>query len=107
MDGYLGLVEKFVEMKSLVDNQKEINNKIEEISKQIITLPEFPKDIESWTTSLSKIDSNSFKLSDFKKMFKFSKQYNELVDQKEKNRLKIRELVVDNLIIKIKNILDK
>ena len=107
MDGYTNLITKFIEMKELVDNQVQINNEIKEISDEIITLPQIPDDLERWTESLSDIDSKNFKLSDFKKMFKFNKRYTELMERKENNTLKIRVLAIDNLLNKIKNILDK
>lgn len=82
MDGYIDIVHRFMEMQELVDKQVKINDEIKELSNEIITLPQIPDDLERWTESLADIDSNNFKLSDFKKMFSFNKRYSELLERK-------------------------
>jgi hypothetical protein len=105
MDGYLKEDNKIIEMQELIDNQIIINNEITSLSKEITSLPKIPNDLEKWADSLA--DDKSFKLADFKKMFKFNKQYSELTERLEDNARKIRILAIDNLIDKIKNMLNK
>ena len=108
MDGYSKqeqLIEKMLHMQELCDYQIKINKELLDISTQINSLPDIPINLNAWSESLSDIESNSFKLSDFKKMFKFNKEYNNLVERRDLNSLKLRELVIDSLIDRIKDIL--
>lgn len=110
MDGYEDseeMMQKYLEMQNLFDAQVKINDEISTVSEEIITLPEVPQNIEKWTESLPDLNPNSFKLSHFKKMFKINKKYNSLIDLRNNNSQKIKILVIDNLIDRIKDILDK
>lgn len=109
-DGYLRqeeLVKKYNDMQNLIANQMEINKELLVVSTEMGSLPEMPESLDKWVDSLSDLDSKNFKLSDFKKMFKISKKYNDLVERREQNSQKIKALVIDNLIDQIKTLLNK
>lgn len=108
MDGYSkdeAIIQKFMEMQNLYDAQIRIDNEITDLSNEIITLPPIPENLEAWTDSLADINTNNFKLSDFKKMFKCNKEYSKLIEEKENNILKLRIMAIDNLIDRIKEAL--
>jgi len=110
MDGYNKqeeIVQKFFEMQELFDRQIQINKEISEINKEINNLPELPNNMDQWTDSIPDFDTPSFKLSDFRKLFKINKKYNSLLENRDNNSQKIKILVIDNLIDRIKDILDK
>jgi septation ring formation regulator EzrA len=104
MDGY-ELLKKYQSVQELFNVQVEINDEISNINKEMSMLPEIPENLEDWTESLADLESENFKLADFKRMFKINKKYNDLVERRELNSLKIREFVIDNLIDRIKEIL--
>jgi len=110
MDGYTkqeDLINKYNDMQELFNSQVEINKEITTVSVEIGSLPEMPDSLDNWVDSISDINSGNFKLSDYKKMFKMSKKYNELLEKREHNSQKIKILVIDNIIDKIKALLDK
>lgn len=110
MDGYTKrdeLVQKYNDMQELFNSQVEINEEISNVSIEIGSLPEMPESLDSWLDSIPKINSPNFKLSDFKKMFKMNKKYNDLIERRDHNSQKIRILAIDNIIDKIKDLLDK
>lgn len=95
-------------MKDLFEYQLKLNSEISSITNEMNKLPEMPDDMEAWIDCLSDIDNeNNFKLSDFNKIFKFNKQYNDLLDRRADNSQKIKVLVIDNLIERIKVILEQ
>ena len=110
-DGYVSelsieLKNRYVSMKELIDKQIKLNDNISSVSKQLNTLPEIPVDMNEWIESLSESDQD-FKLKHFKILFKKSKEYNKLLEEKEKNSQKIKIVVIDNLIEQIKGMLEK
>jgi hypothetical protein len=108
MDGYSkgeAIIQKFLELQELHDAQTKINSEIIDLSNEITTLPPIPENLEVWTDSLADINTNNFKLSDFKKMFKCNKEYNKLIEEKENNTLKLRIMAIDNLIDRIREVL--
>lgn len=108
-DGYNPvLIEKFVDMQNLFEKQIKINTELSSIAKEIEGLPEIPDNIDRWLDSVQKITQDkSFTLSDFKKMFKINKEYNKLIEDRDENAHKIRVAVIDDLLLKIQDLLDK
>lgn len=108
MDGYKdNIIEKLLFMQELFTKQVELNHEISLINKEMNSLPEIPDNMEQWIDSVSNIDAPGFRLEDFKKMFKISKKYNSLIESRDHNSTKIKILVIDNLLDRIKDILDK
>jgi hypothetical protein len=110
MDGYfkhLEATQKFMNMQKLFDKQVEINTELLDISEEIESLPEIPDNINDWTSSIQDCNPDKkFTLSDFKRMFKINKKYNVLLEERDKNAQKIKVLVIDNLLDRIKDLLD-
>lgn len=107
MDGYQNddLV-KLNSIQKLYKEQLTINKKIEEICNEMDTIPELPKDLERWMGSLPDKD-NPFKLEHYKKMSKISKKYINLIEEKDINSHKIKLMAIDNVIDKIKKIIEQ
>lgn len=105
MDGY-DIIKKVIDMETLFNTQIKINEEISVITEEISNLPEIPVSIDKWIDSLSNIDEFNFKLEDFNKLFFINKKYNKLIEQRESNSLKIKILVIDNLLDRIKGILE-
>lgn len=110
-DGYINesILQKYSAMEDLLNHQSEVNKNISNLSKEISQLPELPRNLEEWTDSLSNIysEDKTFKLSDFKRVFKINKEYCELIEKREKNLRQIKMLTIDSVIDRIKNVLDK
>jgi len=110
MDGYTKqeeLLQKLTDMQELFNSQIEINKELTNVSVEIDSLPEMPDSLDSWVDSIPDINSENFKLSDYKKMFKMNKKYGDLIEKREHNSQKIKILVIDNIIDKIKALLYK
>lgn len=111
MDGYsktADLVLRYGNMKDLFEFQLKLNSDLSKVTNEMNSLPNLPDNMEDWIDSLSDLESdNNFKLSDFKKVFKCNKQYNDLLELRSENSQKIKILVIDNLIDRIKLILSK
>lgn len=105
MDGY-DIQKKVIDMETLFNTQIKINEEISVITEEISNLPEIPVSIDRWIDSLSNIDEFNFQLKDFNKLFFINKKYNNLIEQRESNSLKIKILVIDNLLDRIKGILE-
>ena len=102
MDGYT----KLDDIHSLFDKQIKINKEINAIADELDSLPEMPQDLEGWTVSISDTDKREFKLSDFIKMSNISKKYTKLVEEKEINSSKLKIMLIDTVLEKIKEVLD-
>jgi septation ring formation regulator EzrA len=110
MDGYSRqeeIVERYFRMEDLFNKQIELNDEISNITDEINSIPDFPYDLDKWIDGLSDIDKKGFGLVEFKKLFAINKKYEKLVEEREINTAKMKELVVDNLLDRIKEILDK
>lgn len=110
MDGYTKqeeLIQKYNDMQELFNSQVEINEEITNVSIEIGSLPEMPDSLDSWVDSIPDINSENFKLADYKNLFKMSKKYNDLLERRDHNSQKIKILVIDNVIDKIKALLEK
>lgn len=108
MDGYRvnEIIERFEVMQHLFDVQVHLNHEMARILAELDAMPEIP-DIDDWVESLPDTESKNFKLDDFKKMFEINRQYNALVEEKDITASKIKVIVIDNLLDRIKDILDK
>jgi ERCC4-related helicase len=111
MDGYTfdnndEIVEKYLQMQELFDHQVKLSQELVEVSEELKTIPEMPKDLEKWIDSIPN-EKSKFKLTDYDKLFKISKRYNKLVEKREENSQKIKIFVIDNLIDRINEILGK
>jgi hypothetical protein len=106
MDGYghQELLEQLKHIQYLSNRQSKLNGELDDIVKEMETLPQIPSDMDNWIDSISKSDKD-FKLSDFKKLFEINKRYNEIIEEKEDNVRSIKILAIDNLINKISDIL--
>src|SRR5271165_728136 len=110
MDGYTEvsdeIVEKYLKMQELFDHQVELNKELVDISKELSEIPEMPENLEKWIDSIPN-ENSKFKLTDYDKLFKVNKKYNQLTEKREDNAQKIKVLVIDNLIDRINEILGK
>ena len=108
MDGYKAYISKLLEMQALYEEQMKINDEINSTSKEMSDLPEIPMDLDAWIDSIPDLEKDSlFKISDFSKMFKVSRKYNKLMEDKEINTQKIKVAVIDNLIERINLLIHK
>ena len=102
MDGY----SKVDDIHALFDKQLKINKEINDIADELDGLPDMPNDLEGWTVSISDTEKREFKLSDFIKMSDISKKYTKLVEEKEINSSKLKVMLIDSVLDKIKEVLD-
>jgi hypothetical protein len=106
MDGYsedISAANKIKNIKELSDYQIKINNEISGLTKDLNSLKNVPENMELWMDQLTDFTKGDvFKLSDFTKMFKLTKQYDKLVEKQEQNASKIKVLVIDTLLDRIK-----
>jgi hypothetical protein len=109
MDGYNSqeLIDKYKDMEELYNHQLELNGEIETLTKEVNELPEVPYDLDKWADSLTDTSTKGFRLVDFKRLFVINKKYEKLIEERERNTIKMKSLVVDNLLNRIKEILDK
>jgi hypothetical protein len=106
-DGY-DIEVRLNNMEALLDDQDAINKELIDISNEIEVMPEIPYNIDRWLDSIPDMyKDKDFTLTDFKKMFKIQKKYNELLEKRSNNTAKIKVIVIDNLIDRIKDLLDK
>lgn len=95
-------------MEALLDDQDAINKELIDISNEIEIMPEIPYNIDHWLDSVPDMyKDGEFRLADFKKMFKIQKKYNDLLEKRSNNITKIKVIVIDNLIDRIKDLLEK
>jgi len=110
MDGYTEvsdeIVEKYLKMQELFDHQVNLNKELVDISKELSEIPEMPENLDKWIDSIPN-EKSKFKLTDYNRLFKVSKKYNQLAEKREENAQKIKVLVIDNLIDRINEILGK
>lgn len=108
MDGYLSAIsiERYEALRNLCEDQIKINKNISDASNRINSI-NIPENMNRWIDSLNDPSTNNFKLSDLKQMFDINREYEKLIEMREKNASKIKSLVIDNLIDKIKNLLDR
>jgi hypothetical protein len=100
MDGYY-----LIEMEELFNSQMKLNIDISNLTEDMRNLPTIPTNMESWIESIPDLNSNGFKLEDFKKIFKINKEYNNLMEKREENSHKLKIIAIDNLIDRIKDII--
>jgi hypothetical protein len=107
MDGYTeNNIKTTEDIKNLSDTQIKINSELSSLTKELNGMKNIPRDIESWIDELSDFTKdNNFKMSDFSKMFKLTRQYDKLAEKQEINARKIKTLVIDDLLEKIKGLL--
>lgn len=104
-DGYKSeIIARFDELDTLVDKQQHIDKELTNLTDEMDNLPPIPESIDYWIDSVA--EPGSFKTSDFIKMFKMNKRYNELIEQKEITIQKMKVLAIENLIDKIKNLIE-
>lgn len=110
MDGYTevsdDIIEKYLKMQDLFDHQVKLNKELVDISKELNEIPEMPENLEKWIDSIPN-EKSKFRLTDYNRLFKVSKKYNQLAEKREENAQKIKVLVIDNLIDRINEILGK
>jgi hypothetical protein len=106
MDGYKvqDIIDRFEAMQHLFDVQVHLNREMASILAELDAMPEIP-DLDAWISSVS--DNKSFKLENFKRMFEINRQYNAIVEEKDKTASQIKVIVIDNLLDRIKDLLDK
>lgn len=99
-------VDRLVDMQSLCDRQISINEEMDDISKELSTMPIMPKDIDRWINSMSG-NNDRFKLSDFSRIFEISRKYNSVVEKKNKNISELKLVIIDNILEQIDNAIGK
>src|SRR5258708_16634507 len=104
MDGY---IESPTSNNELLETQTRLNNAIYETFDEIRSLRKLPSDINNWISSINLSPSKVFKLSDLTKMRKINKKIHSLMEQQEVNSQKLKELAIDELLIKINTILEE
>lgn len=106
MDGYSNQeLETYNEIEALYNHQLRLNDEISNITNELNTLPEIPYDLDKWIDSIPEADKKTFKLVDFKRLFAINKQYEKLIEERDRNASKMKSMVVDNLLDRIKEIL--
>lgn len=104
-DGYNEeLVQRYLNMQSLCDKQSFLTKELLSIAEELKAIPPMPKNLEKWMGSLPANDSK-FKLSDFDRLFKVGRKYDKLIEERDNNTQKIKLIVIDNLIDRIKEVL--
>jgi hypothetical protein len=105
-DGYDDeqIVQRYLEMVELYDRQTTLNKELLQTANDLNKLPSMPKDLDKWIDSIPNEKSN-FKLADYGKIFKVGRKYDKLVEEREHNMQKIKVLMIDNLIEKIREVI--
>lgn len=93
-------LQKFGELQNLYKEQSQIDAELKELNQTIDEMPKLPHSIEFWLGSFD----TGFKLSDFKKMFAINKQYQNLIDKRDKNGQKIKLFMIENVLQQIKEV---
>src|SRR5277367_4262400 len=90
-DGYSSeIIARFQELDKLCDKQEEINEEMVNLTDEIDNLPPIPGSIDEWVDSVADPSSDdNFKMSDFSKMFKMNKRYNDLLEEKDNTTRKM------------------
>jgi hypothetical protein len=106
-DGYNSeVIARFAELDKLCDKQENITKELTDLTDEMDNLPSIPESIDYWIDSVADPNSDdNFKMSDFSKMFKMNKKYNNLIEEKDKTSRKMKILVIDNLLDKIKGLI--
>lgn len=107
MDGYsvveTAIEKKYRDMQNLLDEQQTVNNQMNELHSEMAIMPKMPHSLERWIDSVSDIDGyDSFKMSDYAKMFSFKRRYERLLEKKENINRKLKLAVIDSLIERCK-----
>src|ERR1039458_5543350 len=84
--------------------QSKIEERLDEIVAEMNKIPHVPMNLDNWISSLSKSEKD-FKLSDLEKLFKISREYDNLIDKKIENNRSIKILAIDSLVEKIREVL--
>jgi|ERR1700722_1555378 len=108
MDGYeiQDIINRFEAMEHLFDVQVHLNREMANILAELDAMPDIP-DIDDWVSSILDLEAKGFKLQNFRRMFEINRQYNTIVEEKDKTASQIKVIVIDNLLDKIKDVLDK
>lgn len=110
MDGYSEIyeetIEKYLQMQDLFDSQVRLNKELVEVSEELKSIPEMPQNLDEWIDSIPN-EKSKFKLADYDKLFKVSRKYTKITEKREENAQKIKVLVIDNLLDRIKELLRK
>lgn len=106
-DGYTSeVIARFDELDKLCDKQEKIDKEMIDITDEMDNLPPIPQSIDYWIDSVSDPSSDeNFSMADFSRMFKMNKRYNDLIEEKEKTSRKMKIVVIDNLLDKIKGLI--
>lgn len=96
-DGYHNL-------QDLIKNQIKISKELIEASDELNSIPEMPKNLDKWIDSIPN-DKSKFKLADYSKLFKVGRKYNQLVEKQEANAGKLKVVMIEELLEKIKEVL--
>jgi|ERR1700733_9407909 len=96
-DGYENLQE-------LIKKQINISKELIEASEELNAIPEMPKNLDKWIDSIPN-EKSKFKLADYSRMFKVGRKYNQLVEKQEINGSKLKVVMIEELIEKIKEVL--
>jgi hypothetical protein len=112
-DGYIELIEKQMEylneMDDIYQKQLKLNAEVANTAKEINEMPKMPKDLDRWMESVPELNNNKkrFKISDYANIFKISRKYESLLEDRDINQSKLKVVVIDNLLNKIKKALNE
>ncbi len=88
-------------------NQVKFNNRIKEINKELAAFPKAHYIFEHWIDSLPNLDNkNSFNIKEYSKLFQIQKEYKQLMEDADSNLREMKILAIDDVLDKIKLILD-
>lgn len=107
-DGYddESMLQRVLEMNELCDKQVELTKELVSTSHELNTLPPMPKDLDKWIGSIPD-GKSEFKLAHFGRLFKIGRKYDKLVEESKENMQKIKLVMIDELLDKIKSVIGK
>lgn len=93
-------------IKEAYSKNKFINKKMEKASNEINKMSNLPPSIDWWIDSFS-TSPKDFKLADFNKIIKITKDLDKLQEEKENNLRNLKLLMIDELLEKAEKVLEK
>ena len=96
----------YSDIEEVINDQIKINTELIKASKELNDIPDMPKNLDKWIDSLPN-EKTKFKLVDYSNLFKIGRKYNKLVERQKSNAQKLKVIMIDDLLKKIKDVLGK